>query len=126
MSCPYSRVKYSGTAPIADASNYMLFSSTVAFPGSGMAQGAGVHKLVLNLVNSHSGTLLWQRSGDRGTTWTTVDTEAIAAPSAGTSNTYEGLIEPFLDFRLVWTNGGSAQTTWVVDMALIDDRGAAS
>lgn len=126
MSCPYSRVKYSGSAPGADSNDYILFSTTVAFPGAGMAQGAGVHKLVLNLVNSQAGTLKAYRSADRGTAWTQVDSDAVTVPSAGTSNTAEYLLEPFLDFKLVWTNGGSAQTTWVVDMALTDDRAGAT
>lgn len=126
MSCPYSRVKYSGSTPGADSSDYILFSTTTAFPGAGMAQAAGVHKLVLNLVNSHLGTLKAYRSSNRGTTWTQVDSDAVAAAGAGLSNTAEYLLEPFLDFKLVWTNGGSAQTTWVVDMALTDDRGAAT
>ena len=124
----YSRIKYSGDAPGADSNDYVLFSTGVAMPGSAMHQGAGVKKLVLNLKNSHLGTLKTSR-GVRDTvgvvTWTQISTEAIAAGTSTTSTARDYLMEPFADFKLEWTNGGSAQTTWVVDMALTDERGAA-
>jgi hypothetical protein len=34
------------------------------------------------------------------------------------------VVEPFADWKLEWVNGGSDQTTWVLDMAMIDERGA--
>lgn len=120
------RVKYTGTTPGADSADYVLFDSTVAFTGASMAQIAGLRKIALNLAHSHGGTLKLYRSSNRGLTWTQVDDDTATAPLAGASTAYEASIEPFPDFRLVWANGGSAQTTWVVDMALVDDRGAAT
>lgn len=124
----YSKVKYSGAAPGADSDTYVLFSSTVAFPGGQQFQGAGVKKLVLNIKNSHLGTLNTYRGSARTTlnetTWTQISTEALAAGTSTTSSLRDYLMEPFSDFKLEWVNGGSAQTTWVIDLALTDERSA--
>jgi hypothetical protein len=123
----YSRIPYTATAPGADSNDYVLFSTGTAFPGSAMHQGAGVKKLVLNLKNSHLGTLKTSRgvrSSLNALTWSQISTEAIAAGTSTTSTAREYLLEPFADFKLEWTNGGSAQSTWVVDLALTDERGA--
>lgn len=118
----YTRFKYSGATPGADSSDYILFSTVTAFGGKCAHQMAGLHKLVLDLFHTQAGTLKLYRSNDRGTTWTQVTSSAKSAPAAGLSSQYEVLVECFPDFKLVWTNGGSAQATWYPDVALTDER----
>lgn len=122
------QIKYAGTAPGADANTYNLFDSTVAFPGARMAQGAGLARLVISMKNvGGAGTVKLYASDDRGVTWRQVyDSGSVAAPAASTSNLFDLLIEPYPDFKADWINGGSAQTTWQIDIALVAMRAAAS
>jgi len=53
----------------------------------------------------------------RGVSWTQIANEVIAAPAAAGGTYREWSISPLQDFKLVWTNGGTAQNPWVVDIA---------
>lgn len=113
------RVKYTGATPGADASTYTLFSTVTAFPGANYCAMGGLGRLVLALANSAAGTLKGYVSEDRGINWTQIlpDT-AVSARTAGNQNPFDIRIGEYPDFKLDWVNGGSAQTTWLVEMAL--------
>jgi hypothetical protein len=118
----YSRVKYTGSTPGADSSDYTLFSTTTAFPGAGGLQGSGVKSVETSIKNSQAGTLKAYASQDRGTNWYQVREDSVAAAASTAANTFSHDVEEYLDFKLVWTNGGSAQATWYVDISLVDER----
>jgi cellulose biosynthesis protein BcsQ len=117
------KMKYIGDAPGADTSTYPLFDSTVAFPGANYFQMHGYKRLVIDLTHNASGTLNWYKSDDRGDTWTQLGTESLAAPTY--SDQIDIWVEPYSDMKVEWVNGGSAQTSWIVDLALTDERSVA-
>jgi hypothetical protein len=81
-------------------------------------QIGGYTHLRLRLDNSHSGTLKLYASQDRGTNWYQVRQASV--PAGGSSDSYiaSWKVSPHADVKLVWTNGGSAQTTWRPEMSL--------
>lgn len=121
------KVTAGGGVPGADSNTYLLFSTVVMFAGANVLAGTGMKRLQLGLSNSQAGALNWYKSQSRLTnssnapTWTQIGTAAIAA-GATAENDYDWLIEEYADFKLEWVNGGSAQATWVVDLALTDSR----
>jgi hypothetical protein len=117
----YSRVKYTGSTPGADANTYVLFSSYVMYPAPYMLQGGGVKTVALSLEHDHDGTLNTYSSDD-GITWLQVSTEAITAPSASGTTYKEYKVATYPHFKIEWVNASSAQTTWNVGVALIDER----
>lgn len=116
------RITASGGTPGADSNTYVLFSTVVAFPGANYLPENGMKRLQSDIKNSAAGTLNWYKSSDRGLTWQQIGTAAIADPGATSTNNYDWLVEEYADFKLEWVNGGSAQTTWKVDLALSDER----
>lgn len=124
----FSDVKYTGTTPAADAAVYLLFSTTGATGAASGVPGvappanffalAHARTFTLNLKNSQAGTLKWWHSRDRGATWTQLGQEAIAATAATDSVQRVYQVDSMMDWKLDWTNGGSAQATWDVTMAL--------
>lgn len=125
-------VVVSPTAPGADANTYVLFA-TVAVTGTGYSfpnpgwgkYYLGMHglkRLVLDLKHNAALTLNPYKSSDRGVTWHQLDTEAVAVPAATESTTRTYLVEEYADFKLEAVNGGSAQTTWNVSVALSPER----
>lgn len=114
--------KYTGATPGADSNDYVLFSTTVAFPNqrNALALG-GIRRLLLSILASASGTLKWQVSTNGGTSWTQLDTQAVTGGSAEQKFDWGG-ISGYPDWRLLWTNGGSAQATWILSLLLVDDR----
>ena len=113
---------YTGSTPGANTNATVLFSSVAAFPMASACPMLGLRRLSLDLAHSHNGTLNLYKSGDRGLNWVLVSTEAITAGSTTTEK--EWLIEMFRDFKLEWANGGTAQTTWNVNLALDQSRSA--
>ena len=118
-------IKYSGATPGADSAVYVLFNSTLLGMGGGAIQNmpGGNKRYLLRLSNSQSGTLRCYASNNGGTSWTQVvpDT-AWTASAAGDQNNLDFLIAGYKDFKAEWTNGGSAQATWVVHQALLCDQ----
>lgn len=105
-------IAVSGGTPGTDSNAYVLFNSITAF-GLGVLRHMPINRLQFELNNSHDGTLALQRSNDGGTNWRTVDTRAVTAPAAGTTNgPFDYVIDGYLEVRLVWTNGGTAQSPW--------------
>ena len=132
MSEAYTKVKYTGSTPGADASTYVLFatappsagSTNFACNGARQCQGAGLHRLVVDIGHAASGTLNFYRSQNRGVTWDQVFTSGvIAAPAATSSTIRDFAFEPYDDFKLEWLNAGSSQAArWIVDMSLVGER----
>lgn len=118
--------RYTGSTPGADANTYNLFSSVVALPGARMAQGSGMKRLIIWLKNSQAGTAKFYTSADRGVNWTQIDEQSVSAAAATSSNFIDFNIEPLPDFKVDWVNGGVAQATWVVNIAMTDERSIAT
>lgn len=120
------RLKYTGDTPGADSNTYNLFTTVSAQFGSNFFAHAGVSKFVLFLKGdaTETGTLKEYASTDGGTTWNQVSQTAV---TLGTyQDAYEFVVEPYRDWKLDWVNGGAAKTTWEVNFALVNDRGATS
>lgn len=120
MGCAYARTKYTGSAPGADSNTYELFSTTTAFPGAAGLQAAGVKRVRIDVAHNQAFTLNAYKSSDRGANWNQVSTESISVVANSTTQR-EFNVEPYADFKLEAVNGGSAQTTWSVDIALSTD-----
>lgn len=115
-------IKVDTTAP-TDGNTTTLFDSTVAFGGAGRMRHLPVARISFATNNSHTGTLLAQRSIDGGTNWTTYNSTAVAVPAANTiSGPYDYLIDTYHEFRLRWTNGGTTQATWTPEMKGHENR----
>ena len=122
-----TQIRYTGLTPGADSNTYVIFDTTVAFPGARYAAMNRMKRLQVGLSNSQAGTYNWYKTQSRVTStntaivWTQIGTAAIAA-GATAENTNDFLIEEYADFKLEWVNGGVAQATWVVDLALSGER----
>lgn len=119
------RLKYTGAAPGADSAVYTLFSTVstaAAGTGSvaagwprGVADQMDIATFHYDIKHSQTGTVKGWKSLDGGTNWAQFyDSGSLTAPTY-TSNAVV-LVEGFRDFKFEWTNAGSAQATWIVDM----------
>ncbi len=113
---------YAGATPGADSNTYNLFSSVTAFTGAGMHAANGLKRLIVDIKHNQNGTLKLYKSLDRGVNWHQVDEVSATATGATASDIYDALVEEYRDFKLDWTNGGSAQTTWAISVALSGER----
>jgi hypothetical protein len=122
------------TTPGADTNTYVLFA-TVAVTGTGQSwpdpgwgkgilSGLGLKRLILSLKHSGDVTLNWYSSSDRGANWHQLDTDVVTAPVATDVTVRDLLIEEYDDFKLELVNGGAAQTTYNVQLALTNERSA--
>lgn len=117
MSIETLNVAVSGGTPAGDSNDYILFDSTVAFTGG--IPSHNLTRLIFTLQNDQAGTLKAKWSANRGTTWNQYDSQSVGIPAASTSSgPFDYDITPFVDFQLVWTNGGVAQTIWRTAMVL--------
>lgn len=108
-------IKVDTTAP-TDANTVTLFDSTTAF-GVKQIRHLPVKRISFAVYHDQAGTLVAQRSINGGTTWTTYDSRAVAAPAANNiSGPFDYLIDTFEDWRLRWTNGGVTQGTWLPEL----------
>lgn len=116
------------STPGADTNVYSMFDSTVTFAAptasnskSTTLAAHNVARIEFTLTNSHAGTLKAYRSVDKGTNWDQVGGDIAVAASAATdiNGPYDFLVDPYADFKITWTNGGSAQTTWRPGVSLI-------
>lgn len=126
-----AQVKYQGSTPGADANTYVLFATTLPaaptdamnalWPQRGPAL-LNVAKFALIIKHTQAGTINIFESQDRGANWRQIDTVAIVAPGATGSTSLEFLIESLWDFKVEWVNGGVAQASFDVNIALVSDR----
>lgn len=126
MSAETTAIPYQGLTPGADANTYVMFSTAAAFPSANYCAMNRMKRFQIGLSNSQAGTYNWYKSNTRLTSpsatpvWTLIGTQAIVA--APPENTNDFLIEEYADWKLEFVNGGVAQATWVVSMALSGER----
>jgi len=120
------KLRYMGDTPGADSDTYNLVDTTLLGGGSNFFAHSGTAKVELFLKNADTGTLKEYVSEDGGVNWSQISETAVSAAAATGQNAYSFVVEPYRDWKLDWVNGGSAQTTWVVSMALVSDRSVAS
>lgn len=121
---PTPAFSYSGPTPGADSSTYNLLNTvTAGWPEKAMAL-FGVKRLAIDLHHDNAGTVKWYKSSDRGTNWRQMGQSSVAAPAATAGSLREILVEGQRDVKVDWVNGGSAQTTFLCDMTLCEDRAA--
>ncbi len=112
-------VAVQGGTPGSDSNDYILFASTTCFSNSTL-RAHDINRITFTVVNDHTGTLKAYYSQDKGTTWTQYDSQAVGIPVSGkVSGPFDYLVDPFPDWKLVWTNGGTAQATWLPALVLI-------
>lgn len=109
------KIGVTGGTPGADSNDYTLFDSTVSFPGG--LQAFDISRIIFAINSSGTGTLKAYFSMDKGTNWTLYNQQSVAAYSSPTAaGPYDYAVDLYPDWRLIWTNGGSAQTTWRVSL----------
>jgi hypothetical protein len=116
------RCGVSGGTPGANSNDYVLFDSTIAFNSAGLAT-YGIDRAQFTVDNSAAGTLKSYFSPDKGTTWKLNASTSVAANGGGATSgilasPFDYEINGFGDWKLVWTNGGSAQTSWLPILSL--------
>lgn len=122
------KVKVIAATPGADSNTYVMFDSTVTF-GVGIdgdsrnqtLNAHGISRIPFTLKNSHAGTIRSYESMDKGLNWVQFgnDTAVAASGSTDVSGPYDFLVDTYDDVRIIWVNGGSAQTTWRPGIQLI-------
>jgi len=118
---PTTDIAVSATAP-TDSNDTTLLDTTTAF-GPYALPFSGIKRISFSAEHSHSGTLKAYRSTNGGTTWDQYDERSVAAPGATTiSGPFDYLVDTFKAWKLVWTNGGTTQTTWRPEMKGHPDR----
>lgn len=111
-----SYVPYQGSALPGNAEVVVLFSTVTAL-GINAAPNLGVYwaDVSISADQNTGNTVVLQKSAN-GTTWVTVATATIT--NANTSNEASFFVAPHKNWRLVYTNGATPQTTFSVDLAL--------
>jgi len=113
-------VTVAGGTPGADSNDYVLFSTLTAWPGGQGFSQHDINRVTFTVVNDHTGTLKAYYSQNKGVTFTLYSSTSVGIPASGAiSGPYDFPVDAFPDWKLVWTNGGSAQGTWLPAMSLI-------
>lgn len=125
----FTSVKYTGAVPGADTNTYNLVNSiTGGWPGYWPA-AFGVHKVLIDIHHDKLGTIKWYKSMDdlstQSPTWVQMDEVAVAAPASTDGTQVEILVEAQKHVKIDWVNGGTAQTTFHVNIGLTDQRAGA-
>jgi hypothetical protein len=130
----HANIKYAGATPGNDSNDYILLVTALPagttdtmnaqWPENFCAL-ANIKKLSVVIKCDNAGTLKFYESVNRGTTFRQIDQISVAAPGSTASFVAEFLVEGLRDFKLVWTNGGSAQTFFDVLMSLSEQRASA-
>ena len=112
-----TQVAYIGATPGADTDDYVIFDSTVSMPNGGLTIG-DTKRVLISISHNADGTLKEYKSSDGGTTWIQIaaDDAITAVSNVDTFKEYQ--VQPYVDYKVEWTNGNSAQTTWNVSVAL--------
>ncbi len=112
----------SGTGLPGAAEVVVLFNSVTAF-GKKTVQNAGDHYwftyAILANANATGNSVTAQYSNDGGVTWNEFYASTTNEPVGdGTTFIDEIFIGPFMDIRVKFNNGASAQTAFLVNMSL--------
>lgn len=109
------KIKYTGSALPGNAEVVTIFNTY----SSGWAQNAfqmmGIRRVVVEVNNDQSGTLNMYKSSN-GTTWVKVDTAAVSAAAANSTNINDYFVEPYGWWKLEWVNGATPQTAFDVNI----------
>ncbi|HXQ34399.1 MAG TPA: hypothetical protein VN843_10330 [Anaerolineales bacterium] len=120
-----TRVTYTGSALPGNAEAITLFSSTVAFgPRAAPHYRCYWFDVALQTDQNANNSLQLQKSPDGGVTWTNAGA-AVTINSATPHTLTEFFVSPYADWRVIYTNGATPQTTFQVDM-VIDHSSRAS
>ena len=125
----FTKAKYTGSTPGNDSNDYTLFNSiTAGLPGNWPAC-FGVFKIVVDIKHDQAGTLKWYKTAsdptdrsDTGVTWSQMGQLSVAAPAATAGTQAEVFVEAEKHVKVVWTNGGTIQASFIVDISLADQR----
>ncbi len=122
---PFAKLKYTGATPGADTNTYNLLNThSAGWPGNWPAL-FGVYKIIVDIHHDKLGTLNWYKTMSdtpEAAVWVQMGTLAIAAPAATAGTQAEIFVEAEKHVKVDWVNGGTAQTTFHVDMSLSDQR----
>lgn len=124
------QVGVSGGVPGADSNEYVLFDSTKAF-GGGLLAVKGINRGQFNPDNPAAGSLKSYSSPDKGVTWYLNSVMVVPANSGVVTSgiapaPYDFAISGFVDWKLAWLNGGTAQTGWQPTLTLSSGQKASS
>lgn len=106
------RVTIVAATPGNDSNDYVMVDTTVVFNGGGQMQQKGIDRAQFMVNNTQAGTLKSYWSPDKGTSWNLNSSTSVAANAAITAGPYDFSLSGFPDWKLVWTNGGVAQSPW--------------
>lgn len=115
-----TRIPYTGSALPGNAEVITLFSSTAAFgPRAATHYRCFWFDVGLQVDQNAANSLQLQKSADGGTTWTNAGTATtINSGTAGGHSVTSFFVSPYADWRVVYTNGATPQTTFQVDMVI--------
>lgn len=120
--CPDEKTKvpYTGSALPGNAEAIVLFSSTTAFGARAAPHYRCFWFDVALLVDQNAAnTLQLQKSANGGTTWVNAEPAVtINSGTAGGNSVTDFFVSPYADWRVVYTNGATPQTTFQVDMVI--------
>lgn len=111
------QVAVSGGTPGNDSNEYVLFNSVTCF-GGGLLPAKGIDRGQFSVNNTQSGSLKSYWSPDKGVTWNLNSTTSVAANAGITGGPYDFAISGFIDWKLTWVNGGTAQSPWQPTLTL--------
>lgn len=113
-------ISYDGAAPGADSAVYLLFDSTVmADATGGRQQFLSYRRYLLSLRNGATGTVKAYAKQVPADPWQQVFEQALGA-AATRNNDLSIPIGAHIDFKVEWTNGGSAQSPFYVAQGIDD------
>lgn len=112
MTSPDVDIAVTTTAP-TDSNDTEIFNSVTAF-GRGVFRTLGLRRLSFAAEHSHGATLKFYQSRDHGTNWDQFEEdETVAVPASGDiGGPWDLDVATYRDIKIVWTNGGTTQTTW--------------
>lgn len=117
-----TRIPYQDTALPTDSDTFTLVDTTVLSPNlRGVIPMAGWHRFFLSVFANQDGTITEYTSVDGGTNWRQVGTAESHTGSSTAQTTVEYEVDAYRDWRLIWTNGGTNQTTFEVQMSFSTD-----
>jgi hypothetical protein len=127
----FAKAKYTGATPGADSNDYTLFNSiTAGLPGNWPALH-GVFKVVVDIKHTQAGTLKWYKTdsdptdaSDSAVTWSQMGQLSVSAPASTDGTQAEVFCEAEKHVKVLWTNGGVAQASWIVDISFSNQRAA--